>query len=137
MDKILRFTLLYALIWSMAAYAGAESGNENPADAINYLLTYVKNSDCIFIRNGREHTAKAAVAHMQRKYEHFKDEIKSPEDFIRLAATKSLMTGKPYFIETPDGTKLESENWLLEALEIYRVERMQQKADGPATIQTD
>ena len=137
MDKIIRFTLLCALIWSMTAYAEAESGNENLADAIDYLLDYVKNSDCVFIRNGREHTAQAAVAHMQRKYEHFKDEIKSPEDFIRLTATKSLMTGKPYRIKTSDGMELSSEKWLLMVLEVYRTERRPQKSGNAAAIPPD
>jgi hypothetical protein len=57
---------------------------------------------------------------MQRKYEHFKDEIKSPEDFIRLSASKSLMSGKPYMIKTKGGRLLKSETWLLEALEAFR-----------------
>jgi len=61
-----------------------------------------------------------AAAHMQRKYEHFKDEIKTPEDFIRLTATKSLMTGKLYYVRLKDGEKLTSEAWLLQALEAYR-----------------
>jgi hypothetical protein len=135
MKKIITLFLLYPLIWAFTAYAGIEAGNDDLEDAINYLLTYVKNSDCIFIRNDKEHTAKDAVAHMQRKYEHFKDEIKSPEDFIRLTASKSLMTGKPYMIKTTDGMKLKSENWLLKALELFRAERMQQQADNAATIQ--
>ena len=135
MKKIITLFLLYPLIWAFTAYAGIEAGNDNLEDAINYLLTYVKNSDCIFIRNDKEHTAKDAVAHMQRKYEHFKDEIKSPEDFIRLTASKSLITGKPYMIKTTDGMKLKSENWLLKALELYRAERMQPQADSAATIQ--
>jgi hypothetical protein len=135
MKKIITLFLLYPLIWAFTAYAGIEAGNDDLEDAINYLLTYVKNSDCIFIRNDKEHTAKDAVAHMQRKYEHFKDEIKSPEDFIRLTASKSLITGKPYTIKTKDGMKLKSENWLLKALELFRAERMQQQADNAATIQ--
>ena len=61
-----------------------------------------------------------AAAHMQRKYEHFKDKIKTPEDFIRLTATKSLMTGKLYYVRLKDGEKLTSEAWLLQALEAYR-----------------
>ncbi len=135
MKKIITLFLLYPLIWAFTAYAGIEAGNDDLEDAINYLLTYVKNSDCIFIRNDKEHTAKDAVAHMQRKYEHFKDEIKSPEDFIRLTASKSLITGKPYMIKTTDGMKLKSENWLLKALELFRAERMQQQADNATTIQ--
>ena len=57
---------------------------------------------------------------MQRKYAHFKDDIKTPEDFIRLTATKSLMTGKLYYVKLKNGEKITSEVWLLQALEDYR-----------------
>ena len=57
---------------------------------------------------------------MQKKYEHFRNEIKTPEDFIRLAATKSLMSGNPYYVKLKNGEKITSETWLLKALEAYR-----------------
>ena len=57
---------------------------------------------------------------MQKKYKHFKDKIKTPEDFIRLTATKSLMTGKLYYVKLMNGKKIASEAWLLKALEAYR-----------------
>ncbi|CAB1083360.1 hypothetical protein D1AOALGA4SA_10931 [Olavius algarvensis Delta 1 endosymbiont] len=88
--------------------------------AINYLLAFVAESDCTFFRNDRAHTAEEAVTHMQRKYDHFKNKIKTPEDFIRLAATKSLLSGKPYMVKTKVGRLLKFETWLLEALEAYR-----------------
>jgi hypothetical protein len=115
--------LLHSLVGVMTINAGAESENDNLKNAINYLLNFVGSSDCIFIRNGREHTAEDAVAHLQRKYEHFKDQIQSPEDFIRLAASKSMISGKPYRIKTADGMELKLEKWLLKALEIYRTKR--------------
>jgi hypothetical protein len=54
MKKIITLFLLYPLIWAFTAYAGIEAGNDDLEDAINYLLTYVKNSDCIFIRNDND-----------------------------------------------------------------------------------
>jgi hypothetical protein len=118
--KITTVFLLYPVLWAIASYAGVESGNDSLAESINYLLSYVKQSDCIFIRNGKEHTTQDALSHIQKKYDHFRDEIKSPEDFIRLTASKSLLTGKPYLIKTKDGNILKSETWLLKALEAYR-----------------
>jgi len=59
--------------------------------------------------------------HLQRKYDHFKDEIKTPEDFIWLSASKSLISGKPYMVKTKTGQLMKSETWLLEALESYRL----------------
>jgi len=60
---------------------------------------------------------------MQKKYKHFKDKIKTPEDFIRLTATKSLMTGKLYYVKFKDGRKITSAAWLLQALEDFRQEQ--------------
>ena len=105
------------------------ANGEKLAAAINYLLTFVEKSECTFIRNDRPHTAQEAVAHMQRKYDHFKDEIKTPEDFIRLSATKSLISGKPYMVKTKAGQLLKSEIWLLEALESYRQNQHGQTTD--------
>ena len=102
------------------AFAGSAAGDEDLSAAITYLLTYVEKSDCIFIRNNREHTAKEAVKHMRAKYAHFRDDIKTPEDFIRLSATKSLISGRPYMVKTKDGRLMKSETWLLDALEAYR-----------------
>ena len=87
---------------------------------ITYLLAYVKNSDVVFIRNNREHTPDEAAAHMRRKYEHFKDQIKTPEDFILLAGTKSLMTGKAYQVRMKDGKTILTQKWLEDALAKYR-----------------
>lgn len=131
MRMVIALMLLYSLVGVMATIAGAESGNDNLENSINYLIDFVESSDCIFIRNGREHTAKDAVAHLQKKYQYFKDEIQSPEDFIRLAASKSLISGKPYWIKTANGMKLKLKNWLLKALEIYRAKRRRTETNNP------
>lgn len=107
------------LMWSISFGEGPAKGQDLET-TINYLLSYVAKSDCIFIRNDREYTAREAAGHMQRKYDHFRSKIKTPEDFIRLSATKSLMTGRPYRVKTKNGKLMTSETWLLEALETYR-----------------
>ena len=107
-------------MWAPAALAGPPAGTNQLSETIQYLLVFVKTSECLFFRNDKEHTAGEAAAHMQRKYEHFKNKIKTPEDFIRLAATKSLMTGQLYYVKLKDGKKITSEAWLLQTLEAYR-----------------
>ena len=113
------FVVPLILVWSISFGDGPAKSDDLEA-TINYLLSYVAKSDCTFIRNNQAYTATEAVSHMQRKYEYFKSKIKTPEDFIRLSATKSLMTGKPYRVKTKTGKLMASETWLLEALEIYR-----------------
>ena len=60
------------------------------------------------------------MAHVRAKYEHFKAQIKTPEDFIRLAATKSLLTGQPYLVRTRDGKEMPLSVWLSNALQEHR-----------------
>ena len=87
---------------------------------INHLLNYVKTTECKYIRNGSEHSGVDAAAHIKKKYDYFKDDIKSAEDFIRLSATKSTMTGSKYYIDCPGSSKVESGKWLLSELKKYR-----------------
>lgn len=90
------------------------------ADTVSTLLAYVRESGCVFIRNGREHDAAAAAKHMERKYRHYMNDIETPEDFIRLAATKSMMSGKPYRVRTSSGEERLSADWLADVLDSMR-----------------
>ena len=94
-------------------------------DSINYLLDYVANSHATFIRNGQTHTPQEAVEHIRAKYEHFKTEIKTPEDFIRLAASKSLLSGQPYRVRTADRKEMRLDEWLTVALQAHRSQARQ------------
>jgi hypothetical protein len=93
---------------------------ESLDDSINYLLNYVASSNATFIRNGQTHTPQEAVDHIKAKYEHFKKEIKTPEDFIRLSASKSLLSGQPYKVRTADGKEMRLDAWLTDALKKHR-----------------
>ncbi|MEW5250346.1 DUF5329 family protein [Microbulbifer sp. 2201CG32-9] len=88
---------------------------------IDYLLSFVSSSNCLFIRNGKSHAAEEAAKHIQRKYNHFKAEIDSTEKFITLSATKSVFTGKPYFTQCDgEGRRQLTSSWLLRELHNYR-----------------
>jgi hypothetical protein len=116
---ILRLQLLltFVLFFGFAAQTPARESLEQ---TIAYLIDYVGKSNATFIRNGISHTPTEAVAHIKAKYEHFKNEIKTPEDFIRLCASKSLQAGKPYLVRTPDGKEMHLDAWLTEALKAHR-----------------
>jgi hypothetical protein len=87
---------------------------------INYLLNYVKTTKCTYIRNGTKHNGIEAEKHIQAKYDHYKKEITTTEDFIKLSATKSLISGNKYYIECPGSPKIESGKWLLAELKRFR-----------------
>jgi len=93
---------------------------ESLEQTIAFLFHRIETADATFIRNGQAHTPQEAVAHVRAKYEHFKAQIKTPEDFIRLAATKSLLTGQPYLVRTRDGKEMPLSTWLSNALREYR-----------------
>jgi hypothetical protein len=109
----------------IVTFAGQTFATESLEQTVNYLIAYVAKSDATFIRNGQTHTPQEAVTHIKAKYEHFKSQIKTPEDFIRLAASKSLLTGKPYLVRTPDAKEVRLDVWLTGALKQYRTENHQ------------
>ena len=108
-----------ALIFLVVS-AGPAFPAESLDESIKYLLDYVATSDATFIRNGQTHTPQEAVNHIKAKYEHFKSEIKTPEDFIRLSASKSLLSGQPYLVRTKDGKEMQLRVWLTDALNAHR-----------------
>ncbi len=114
--------LLVAIVL-LASLPRAMAGQQaDDLDAtIQYLITYVAESDVTFIRNSTRYKGSEAAQHIDRKYRHFKDDIDTPEKFIELSATGSLMTGKPYMIITKQGKQLPSGEWLNAALQDYRL----------------
>jgi hypothetical protein len=70
-----------------------------------------------FIRNGQEYTLDEAIDHMRQKWEWKKSEIKTVEDFIKIAGSKSSMSGKPYTIRMPDGSETKTEEWFRKQLD--------------------
>ena len=111
----MRILIVYFFLLSSASVFSENSENE-----IRHLLDYVKDSEAQFIRNGKIYNSEKAAEHLLKKKEHFKKNIHSAEDFIRLTATKSLFTGESYSIRTADGTTAESAKWLMDALKRYR-----------------
>lgn len=72
--------------------------------------------DATFIRNGSPYNCHAAASHMRRKWNWQKDQIKTAEDFIRLAASTSSESGQPYLIRFKDGREMTSAQYLSTAL---------------------
>jgi hypothetical protein len=116
--KIFSHSLLAIILFS--AFTGKIVAGDSLEPTINYLIDYVGKSDATFVRNGQKHTPQEAASHIKAKYEHFKSEIKTPEDFIRLSASKSLLTGQPYLVRTVDGKEMHLDAWLTEALKKHR-----------------
>jgi len=89
-------------------------------DEIDHLLEYVENTECQHERNGKLHAGMNSVEHIKNKYNYFKKEIASAEQFIELSATKSTITWKYYMVLCEGSPKTRSREWLLKELKNYR-----------------
>ncbi len=87
---------------------------------IEYLLTTVGSSDCVFIRNGKRHDAQDAEDHLRMKYRRGKRYAPTTEAFIERLASKSSMSKKLYQIDCPGEELMPSGDWLTQRLAEYR-----------------
>ena len=90
---MIRVTTSALLLLSLSALADVPP--EQQAE-VEHLIATLANSECVMIRNGKAHDGEEAADHVRRKYEHFRDEIDSTEDFIAYSATRSLISGRAY-----------------------------------------
>ena len=109
-------TFFVAFMLSFSAFSAFANNN----DEINHLLNFVEETDCIYIRNGNEHKGPEARTHIQKKYDYYRDDIESAEDFIKYSATKSVLSGSRYKVDCPEEKQQLSNDWLLSELKRYR-----------------
>ncbi len=89
------------------------------SEEINHLLDFIAASSCAFIRNGVSYDGERAVAHIKDKYDYYRSDIHSAEDFIALAASKSMMSGRPYLVQC-GGDPMPAADWLKKELAAFR-----------------
>ena len=92
------------------------------AAEVNHLLDFIKNSGCIINRNGDDHPAADGIEHIKKKYDYFRDDIKSTEEFIEYSATKSTMSGDYYMVTCPGKTTIRTRDWLMAELRDFRAD---------------
>lgn len=122
--NILRFLhgLLAALALALSV-AGAAHATPSASEqkVIETLIQRVASHKSMkFMRNGEEHDAGEAARHLRAKYDHFKDEIVTAEDFIRLCGTRSEVTKVPYKVRTADKRTRNSSDFLKDELRLVR-----------------
>lgn len=89
---------------------------------VSHLLKFVKDSGCVINRNGTDHPADKGISHIQKKYDYFRDDIKSTEDFIKYSATKSTMSGDYYTVTCSGKETIRTQDWLMSELKRFRTE---------------
>jgi hypothetical protein len=90
---------------------------------VKHLLDFVKSGHCVINRNGSEYPADEAVSHIRKKYDYFRDDIRSTEDFIALSASKSTMSGDYYTVICAGKKMIRTQDWLMAELRHFRAEK--------------
>jgi hypothetical protein len=89
-------------------------------EKIRYLIASVEDLKGVkFIRNGSEFDGDTAADHLRTKLAMAGDKVRTAADFIRLCASKSDMSGKPYKIKFADGRTIEAEIYFKNKLKTY------------------
>ena len=89
---------------------------------IDALIAELGTSRCEFERNGSWHDAKAARAHLQKKFDYLRKRnmADTAELFIERGASKSSISGKAYRVRCPGKAAELSERWFRQRLQTLR-----------------
>lgn len=109
------FCLLIILSFHLSCVAGT-------TEEIASLLYFIEQSECTFIRNGKQYDTLEARQHIEIKYTYFKERITTAEEFIQYSAAGSTITGKSYRVLC-NGVSMNSSDWLNAELDNIRTKR--------------
>jgi len=114
-------SVLVASFVILALFSGLVNAQDNiEKKKIEFLICSVENlKGAKFIRNGTEHDGKEAAEHLRMKLQNAGSKVQTADDFIRLLASKSLISGKPYMIRSANGETINSEQYFREKLKEY------------------
>ena len=85
-----------------------------------YLLGWVAESGCTFVRNGDEHPSAEAAEHLEMKYNRVRRWIDDADEFIDRIASGSSISGRAYLVRCPGVAEQASRDWLTRALQQHR-----------------
>jgi hypothetical protein len=105
----------------MALFSGTLNAQDNiEKKKIEFLISSVENlKGAKFIRNGSEYSGEEAAKHLRMKLQNALV-VQTADDFIRLCASKSSLSGKPYMIRLSDGKTIKAEKYFREKLKDYK-----------------
>ncbi len=124
---MLRWSVI-ALLCCFTTASAAEELTAGAQQEIQQLLHVLATSNCQFNRNGEWYTPAEAVKHLNNKFEVLvgKGKIGTAEDFIRIAASESSVSGEPYQVQCANQAAMHSGPWLTQALAKLRQENKPQ-----------
>ena len=112
---------ILTIVLSVVACGPALSDVPDPQrKEVAHLLEFLRNTTCAVERNGKSHNGENAYSHVQKKYDYFRDDIKTTEQFIEYSATKSTLSGRYYMVICEEQAPIRTQDWLLRELDCYR-----------------
>ncbi len=123
-----RAALLTLLLGASALLAQATPSAVEEKLIDTLILRVSKMDAMVFLRNGNEYNAADAAKHMQAKYDYFKKELVTAEDFIDRCASRSEMTGQAYKVKLTNGAVRDANEFLNSELRALR--QQARKASG-------
>ena len=117
--------ILAVILVTLATAASPTFAADLPATSraeIDALLNRLGTSGCQFNRNGSWYSSTDAKAHLAKKLNYLveKRKLDGTEQFIKLAASSSSMSGKPYQVRCGDSQPVASQTWLTTELQTIR-----------------
>ncbi|MFT5701351.1 MAG: hypothetical protein ACI8ZB_004242 [Desulforhopalus sp.] len=100
--------------FSLPSVAEENRGWVAVTSEVEKLIEFVRMSKCTFYRNGSWSEAGKAADHINKKYRYVQKKglVRTTEDFITYAATKSSISGRPYLVKCGDAESQKCAEWL-------------------------
>ena len=104
----------------------------NTQTEIAHLFDHLQQSNCQFGRNGYWYDPDEAVRHINKKYQYLlkRNAIRSTENFIVRAASRSSTSGQPYWVKCGESPAVESAGWFRTELDAFRKRNELSKSRG-------
>ena len=110
--------MFFLAVCALFAHAQSNSGVE--ARKIEYLIGEIQAlQGAVFVRNGIAYDALSAAKHLRMKWRAAGSHVATAEDFIRVCASGSSVSGLPYTIHFADGHSVTSEQFMRDKLTVY------------------
>jgi hypothetical protein len=131
MNRLHHLLLVLAALLALSPLAATAATNPE----IDALIDRVEHAQgVVFIRNGSEHSAVEAAAHLRRKFAAAHGRITTAEQFIDNIGTRSSMTGIDYRVRFADGREIDSATWLRQLLREVRAGRVRSARPAASAV---
>jgi hypothetical protein len=131
MNRLRHLLLVVAALLALSPVVAFAASNPE----IEALIVRVEQAHgVVFIRNGSDHSAVEAAAHLRRKLGAAHGRITTAEQFIDNIGTRSSMTGIGYRVRFADGREIDSAAWLRQLLHELRAERVRSPRPAASAV---